>query len=111
MDDKSFDEFVKGKALEEKTLLPSGLNQKMTTTFKELPKRKKHHTRLFQLGSVAAILAFCVLTSIGFASLSFASNVRNISYTISSNISDFLGLQKNLDEYKTCLLYTSDAAD
>jgi len=26
MDDKSFDEFVKGKAFEEKTLLPSGLN-------------------------------------------------------------------------------------
>ena len=103
MDDKSFDEFVKGKALEEKTLLPSGLNQKMTTTFKELPKRKKYHTRLLRLGSVAAILAFCVLTSIGFASPSFASNVRNISYTISSNISNFLGLQKNLDEYKTVI--------
>jgi len=103
MDDKSFDEFVKGKALEEKTLIPSGLNHKMTTTFKELPKREKYHTRLLRLGSVAAILAFCVLTSIGFASPSFASNVRNISYTISSNISNFLGLQKNLDEYKTVI--------
>jgi hypothetical protein len=94
MDDKSFDEFVKGKALKEKILLPFGLNQKMTTTFKELPKRKKYHTRLFQLGSVAAVLAFCVLTSIGFASPSFASD---ISYTIGN----FLGIQKNLDGYKT----------
>jgi hypothetical protein len=103
MDDKSFDEFIKGKALEEKILLPSGINQKITSTFKELPKRKKYHTRLFRLGSVAAILAFCVLTSIGFASPSLASNVRNISYTISSNISNFLGLQKNLDEYQTVI--------
>lgn len=100
MDDKLFDEFIKGKALEEKILLPSGLNQKITSTFKELPTRKKYHTGLFRLGSVAAILAFCVLTSIGFASPSLASNVRNISYTISSNISNFLGLQKNLDEYQ-----------
>jgi len=103
MDDKSFDEFVKGKAHEEKILIPSGLYEKITSTFKELPKRKKYHTRLLRLGSVAAILGFCVLTSIGFASPSFASNVRNISYTISSNISNFLGLQKNLDEYKTVI--------
>ncbi len=103
MDDKSFDEFIKGKALEENILLPSGLNQKMTSTFKALPKRKKYHTRLFRLGTVAAILAFCVLTSIGFASPSFASNVKNISNTISSNISNLLGLQRNLDEYKTVI--------
>ena len=102
MDDKSFDEFFKGKAHEEKMLLPSRLNQKITSTFKGLP-RKKYHIRLFRLGSVAAILAFCVLTSIVFASPSFASNVRSISYTISSNISNFLGLQKNLDEYQTVI--------
>jgi len=99
MDDKSFDEFVKGKALKEEILLPSGLNQKITSTFKELPTRKKYHTKLLRFGSVAAILGFCVLTSIWFASPSFASNV---SSTI-SNISSFLGLQKNLDEYKTVL--------
>jgi len=103
MDDKSFDEFIKGKALKEKILLPSGLNQKITSAFKELPKRKKYPTRLFRLGSVAAILAFCVLTSIGFATPSLASNVRNISYSIGRNISDFLGLQRNLDEYKTVI--------
>jgi len=103
MDDKLFDEFIKGKALGEKILLPSGLNQKMTSTFKALPKRKKYHTRLLRLGSVAAILAFCVLTSIGFASPSFASNLKNISNTISSNISNLLGLQRNLDEYKTVI--------
>ena len=95
MDDKSFDEFVKGKALEEKTLLPSGLNQKMTTTFKELPKRKKYHTRLLRLGSVAAILAFCVLTSIGFASPTFATNVP-----ILNNVFEFLHSQNLIgDEY------------
>jgi len=103
MDDKSFDEFVKSKALKENILLPSGLNQKITSTFKELPKRKKYHTRLLRLGSVAAILAFCMLTSIGFATPSLASNVRNISYSIGRNISDFLGLQRNLDEYKTVI--------
>ena len=103
MDDKSFDEFIKGKALEENILLPSVLNQKITSTFMALPKRKKYHTGLFRLSSVAAILALCVLTSIGFASPSFASNVRNVSNTISSNISNFLGLQKNLDEYQTVI--------
>ena len=103
MDDKSFDEFIKGKALEENILLPSGLNQKITSTFKALQKRKKYRTRLFRLGSVAAILAFCVLTSMGFASPSFASNLKNVSNTISSNISNLLGLQRNLDEYKTVI--------
>jgi len=103
MDDKSFDEFVKGKAFEEITLLPSGLNQKITSTLKELPKREKYYHGLLRLGSVAAILGICVLTGIGFVSPSFASNVRNVSYTISSNISDFLGLQRNLDEYKTVI--------
>jgi len=103
MDDKSFDEFIKGKALKENILLPSGLNQKMAITFKALPERKKYHNRLFRLSSVAAILAFCVLTSIGFASPSFAANVKNVSNTISSNISNFLGLQKNLDEYQTVI--------
>ncbi|ODA39560.1 DUF4179 domain-containing protein [Desulfosporosinus sp. BG] len=99
MDDRLFDEFLKGKALEEKLLLPSGLTQKITSTFRELPKKKKYHTKLLRFGSVAAILGFCVLTSIWFASPSFASNV---SFTI-TNISSFLGLQKNLDEYKTVI--------
>src|SRR5665648_355676 len=103
MDDKSFDEFIKGKALEENILIPSLLNQKITSTFKALPKRKKYHSRLFRIGSVAAILAFCILTSIGFASPSFAANVKNVSNTISSNISNLLGLQKDLDEYKTVI--------
>ena len=103
MDDKTFDEFIKGKALEENILIPSGLNEKMNTTFKELPKRKKYRTKLLRFGSVAAILAFCVLTSIGFASPSFAANVKNASNTISSNISNLLGLQNNLDEYKTVI--------
>ncbi|MHB8126580.1 MAG: DUF4179 domain-containing protein [Desulfitobacteriaceae bacterium] len=99
MDDRLFDEFLKEKALEEKLLLPSGLTQKITSTFRELPKKKQYHTKLLRFGSVAAILGFCVLTSIWFASPSFASNV---SSTI-SNISSFLGLQKNLDEYKTVI--------
>ena len=99
MDDRLFDEFLKGKALEEKLLLPSGLTQKITSTLRELPKKKQYHTKLLRFGSVAAILGFCMLTSIWFASPSFASNV---SSTI-SNISGFLGLQKNLDEYKTVI--------
>lgn len=104
MDDKSFDGFVKGKAVEEKTLLLSGVNQKIPSTLKELPKRKKCYPRLLRLGSVAAILGICVLTGIGFVSPSFASNVRNVSYTISSNISDFLDiLLRNLAEHKTVI--------
>lgn len=103
MDDKSFDEFVKAKAHDEKILLPSGLNQKITNTFRELPKRKKYPTGLFRLGRfgwVAAILGLCVLTSIGLASPSFASNIRD---AIGSSISNLLGIQKNLDEYTTVI--------
>ena len=62
----------------------------------------KRVTKRFSM--VAAIAAVCVLTAtVVFASPSLASNVRNISYTISSNISNFLGLQKNLDEYQTVI--------
>lgn len=52
---------------------------------------------------VALILGICVLTGIVFVFPSFESNVRIVSYTFASNISDFLGLQRNLDEHKTVI--------
>ena len=62
---------------------------------KELPKREKYPSRLLRLGSVAAIFGICVLTGIGFASPTFATNVP-----ILNNVFEFLHSQNLIgDEY------------
>jgi hypothetical protein len=76
-------------------LVPAGLTNKISSTFKELPQRKKYQTKRIRFSSMAAALLICVLMALGFASPGFATTMPLLN-----NVFEFLH-SKNLvgDEY------------